>query len=665
MRTLRTVPKAALVAYLSMCASLLHGQLSDAWQSVPKEDLALNDNPALPGSEAMILDRQVYTDDEKRSQTEWVRIKILTEKGRTHADVEIPYVAGSTTIEAIRGRTVHPDGAVMPFEGTIFDKVIVKYRKFRYDVKAFTLPGVEVGSVIEYAYTVRWKESLPDYVRHSSNYVFQEGWTVPSATWTIQQELYTRHALFVLHPVKDGRIQFAKVRLPDVSPLSQADGTFRMEVNNVAALEEERFMPPEAMLNSGVHFFYVVGFFSNFWEEFGKLQAVQRAKFVESTHFLEKAANEITPPSDPPETRLRKLYARVQQIRYLSYEPSKAEEEIKREHFVENKSAEDVLRHGYAYRNEINYLFNALARAAGFDASIVEVVDRSSAMFEPEVWDSSQLNAIVVMVRLKNENIFLDPASRFCPYGLLPWFESDTHGVRWDKLGGQVLTTYAPGNDSPTIERTADLKLGADGTLEGTLEVSFTGQEALDRRLSGMEEDEAGRRKLLEDEIKELAPSGATIDVDSITGWDNSDQPLRVKGHLKAPRFAILTKKRMLFTPAVFQSAQKRPFIHTSRVQPVYFRHGYNELDQITIWMPPNYRIEAASPDTAYKASFAMFRAERTNQAGALRLERHTTMNGYYFPVEAYGSLRQFFEKVRQSDAETVVLHLVEAVQPR
>jgi hypothetical protein len=270
-----------------------------------------------------------------------------------------------------------------------------------------------------------------------------------------------------------------------------------------------------------------------------------------------------------------------------------------------------------------------------------------------------------VMVRLKNENIFLDPASRFCPYGLLPWFESETHGVRWDKLGGQVLTTYAPENDSPTIERTADLKLRDDGTLEGTLEISFTGQEALDRRLSGMEEDEAGRRKLLEDEIKELAPPGATIDVDSITGWENSEQPLRVKGRLHAPRFATLTRKRMLFTPAVFHSVRKRPFIHASRVQPVYLRHGYSELDRITIEVPSTYRIEAASPDTDYKTSFAVFRAERTNQDGALRLERRTTMNGYYFTAEAYGSLRQYFEKVRQSDAETVVLHRVEAVQPR
>ncbi len=69
------------------------GQISDNWQAVPKEDLSLKDNPASPGSAAMILERQVYANDEKRVQTEWVRIKVFTEAGRAYADVEIPYLS--------------------------------------------------------------------------------------------------------------------------------------------------------------------------------------------------------------------------------------------------------------------------------------------------------------------------------------------------------------------------------------------------------------------------------------------------------------------------------------------------------------------------------------------------------------------------------------------
>jgi hypothetical protein len=641
----------------------LYGQVPDAWQPVPKEDLALTDDRANPGSSAMILERQVYTDDDKRIQTEWIRIKVFTEAGRANADVEIPYSAKSTSIEGIRGRTVRPDGIEITFKGVVFDKVIAKYKRFRYEAKAFTLPSVEVGSVIEYTYTRRWKERLPDYVRNPTGYTFKAGWTIPTATWTIQHELFTRHAVFVLRPVKGGRLDFAKVRLPDNSPSTQTDGTMRMEVNNVAAIEEEEHMPPESMLNSRVHFYYKVGYVGDYWRDFGSLRAEEAEKFIAPTHFLERAANDIAPPSDPPETRLRKLYARVQQVRYLSYEPSRTEKEVKREHLTENKTAEDILRHGYGYGNEINFLFTALARAAGFTASIVEVVSRASAVFEQQVLDGSQLNAMVVLIRLNGENLYFDPASRFCPYGVVPWFESDTKGVRWDKLGGDVLEVHASASGSATIERTAELRLQPDGGLEGALEVVFAGQEALDQRLLGADEDEAGRRKLLEDEIKELTPPGATIDLDSVTGWQDSEQSLRIKCRLHAPRFAAFTHDRMLFPIAVFQASRISPFTQSNRVQPAYFSHGYSELDKITISLPTSYRLEAMPSETDYKTSFAAFKAKRTSEAGVVRLERHAVMSEYYFPRESYGSLRGYFEKVRQSDAEIVVLHQVESVQ--
>ena len=265
----------------------LPAQSPDTWQGIPKDDLALKDNPASPGSSAMILERQVYTDDEKRLQTECVRIKVLTEEGRAYADVEIPYLAKSITIEGIRGRTVRPNGSVITFDGTTFDKVVAKYRRFLYEAKAFALPGAEVGSVIEYAYTMRWKERLPDYIRNPTGYIFQEGWTVPTTTWTVQQTLFTRHAVFVIRPVKGGHLGFAKVRLPDNSPSWQPDGTMRMEVNNVAPIEEQEYMPPESFLNSRVHFYYIAGYVGEYWRSFGKVQAEKAEKFIEKTKFLE------------------------------------------------------------------------------------------------------------------------------------------------------------------------------------------------------------------------------------------------------------------------------------------------------------------------------------------------------------------------------------------
>src|SRR5215469_13711318 len=654
-RRLRLLPALILACCWSAVAI---GQIPDTWQPIPKEDLALKDNPAAPGSAAMILERQTYTDDEKRLETEWIRIKVLTEGGKDYADVQIPYLARGTSIEGIRGRTVRADGTEIPFSGTVFDTVLVKYKRFRYDAKTFTLPGVEAGSIIEYAYTIRWKDKLPDYVRNPAHYLFQEGWTVPSTTWTIQRELFTRHAVFILRPVKNGRIGWSKVRLSE-GPSSQSDGTVRLEIAGVPALEKEDYMPPESMLTSRVHLYYEVGYLGSYWHDFGQTRAQMADKYLEKTKFLEREADRIAPSSEAPESRLRKLYARVQQIRNISYEDNKTDKELRRENLADNKNAEDIYRHGYGYGNEINCLFTALARAAGFDASIVEEASRDSGLFDDTVLDATQLNSMVVQVRLNGRTFYLDPATRYCPFGLLPWYETNTGGVRWDKLGGEVVRV--PDDDeSSSLERTAELLLQPDGMLEGNLEATFTRHEAMNLRWSAMDADEAGRKKLIEKKIKEWLPAGTAIEVKSMGPWEDAEQPLRVQVHLSVPHFGVLSPKRMLLQMSVFEAGNKALLPQVYRREPVYLRFGSSGFDKLTISLPQGYRIEAVPSDKDYESTVGVFHFKRAMDTGKLRLERRTVRTAYYFRLDSYNGLRQFYEELRQQDAENVVLHRIE-----
>ena len=136
---------------------------SEGWPPLNPAELALKDNPSSPGSAAMILYRDVHTDDVARQESEYCRIKILTEEGKKYADVEIPWFP-KTDITDIRARTVSPNGTTVEFNGEVFEKTVVKAKKFKVQVKAFTLPGVQTGSVIEYSYTIRWREKWADYL---------------------------------------------------------------------------------------------------------------------------------------------------------------------------------------------------------------------------------------------------------------------------------------------------------------------------------------------------------------------------------------------------------------------------------------------------------------------------------------------------------------------
>src|SRR5262249_5082727 len=119
----------------------------DHFQSVKPEELAMKSEPLALGAPAIILYRQLETDDKSKQQCEYLRIKVLTEEGRKYADVEIPYDKRTEDVKDLNARTIRPDGSIANYDGKVFEKTIAKVKGWKYLAKTFTLPDVQVGSI--------------------------------------------------------------------------------------------------------------------------------------------------------------------------------------------------------------------------------------------------------------------------------------------------------------------------------------------------------------------------------------------------------------------------------------------------------------------------------------------------------------------------------------
>ena len=145
------------------------------------EELKMTADPKAPGAAAVYLDYQDITNDDHHFHSVYAKIKILQEKGKDLATVEIPFGKSFNKVEAIKGRTIHSDGTIIPLEGKPEDLLIVKKGLNQWDKKVFNLPSVEVGSIIEYSYTVDSEGyySSPDwdvqgpYFVHKAHYFFR------------------------------------------------------------------------------------------------------------------------------------------------------------------------------------------------------------------------------------------------------------------------------------------------------------------------------------------------------------------------------------------------------------------------------------------------------------------------------------------------------------
>jgi hypothetical protein len=613
-------------------------------------ELKMTSDPLAPGAPAIILYRQVDRDDNGRTSHEdhYVRIKILTEEGRKFANVELPFSKDNEDVVNIKARTIKPDGSIVNFEGKVFEKAEIKGRGARYMVKAFTLPDVEAGSVIEYLYT----DDL------SEHYIFD-------SHWIVSDELFTKSASFSLKPYKSSympvTLRWSWQGLPaETQPKQGPDGVVRMQVNNIGAFHEEDFMPPPNELKARVDFIYEEDLLDRdpdkFWKQVGKKRNGQLESFVGKRKAMEDAVSQIVSASDPPEVKLRKIYARVQQIRNKSYELTKTEQEQKRANEKPIENVEELWKRGYGDGVQLTWLFLGLARAAGFEAYGCWVSDRSQYFFNPKMLRADKLDANVVLVKLNGKELYFDPGAEFTPFGMLTWSETGVAGLKLDKDGGAWIQTPLPAASASRIDRKALFTLSETGDLDGKLMVTYSGLEAMYQRLEERHADDVERKKFLEDRVKNQVPAAIDVELTNQPDWSGTETPLIAEYEVKIPGWASNAGKRVIFPAGVFTAVEKHIFEHAARVHPIYFEYPYQKDDDITVTLPAGWQVSSVPPAQTKDGHIVTYSIAAENGKDSLRLTRKLTVDFLILETKYYSALRSFFQVVRTGDEEQIVL---------
>jgi len=620
------------------------------FQPVNPEELKMTSEPQAPGAPAVILFRQVDRDDNRYTPHEdnYLRVKILTEEGRKYANVEIPFAKGYENIVGLRARTIKRDGSTVEFDGNAFDKTIAKSRSAAYLVKTFALPGVEVGSIIEYYYTIDLKE-----------------YTLFASNWILNQEMFTRAAKFTLKPYRSGyddfHLRWTWQQLPPgANPKQLPNGVVTMEAQNIPAFTPEDYMPPENEMKARVDFIYdrepPESDPDKYWRYVGKKRNGALESFVGKRKAMEEAVSRIVAPGDAPEVKLRKIYARVQQMRNTSYEIHKTEQEEKRDKEKEINNVEELWKRGYGDSVQLTWLFLGLVRAAGFEAYGCWVSDRKQYFFNPKMMQSTKLDTNVVLVKVNGKDMYFDPGGAFAPFGLLTWSETGVQGLRLDGDGGSWITTALPQASDSQIHREAKVKLADTGDLEGKLTVTYTGLEAMYRRLQERHEDDTARKKYLEESIKEQIPSAADVELTNKPDWSGTETPLIVEFDLKIPGWVSSAGRRALLPVGLFTVHEKHTFEHANRVFPIYFEYPYEKVDDVTVELPEGWKIDSVPPQKTQDSKVLFYDLKVENGSGTVRIVRKFNVDLLLLEAKYYPALRKFYEVIRTGDEQQILL---------
>jgi hypothetical protein len=490
------------------------------FQEPTKEELRMVSDPKFPGVPAVFLYREQSTDNFNHFVSEYARIKVLTEPGKEWATVELPYL-GSGAPPRIEGRTIHADGTVVPLTGKAEDLLAVKEGRRHLHVRVFTLPSVEVGSILEYRWTLPSSEGHTGGVANDMQAFMDSALAGTIPYWEVQTSIPILKEHFYYNPLGDlernvignqnithynSRGEIANyllfsARLPaGVHLQASPNRDYALDLEDVPPIQHEPNAPPEQSRVYGVRFYYTPYLAGDvFWANEGKQWAREIDRAAEPTDALRKAAAEITAGATTDEEKAKKLYEAVQALDNSAFSRERSQAERARLALKRDiRSAGQVWNEKSGTPSEIAVLYLALARAAGLQASAMSIADRRDRIFDPGYLDLDQLAATLVVLHIKGAEVFLDPGEKFMPYGQLHWPHLLCGGLLETADGVSHSAVTPPNLTKEAITaHTADLMVDAQGGISGTVKILMNGPEALRWRQLNLTADSSEVQKRL------------------------------------------------------------------------------------------------------------------------------------------------------------------------
>jgi hypothetical protein len=628
---------------------------ADDWKPVNPDDLALKTPLVEPDADAEALFWEVRVDDSQQyelSLDHYLRIKIFTERGKeSQSKIDIPYYS-TTRLRGIAARVIKPDGSVVELKkDDVFERTIVKANGVKVKAKSFALPGVEPGAIIEY----RWQEVYP-------------GGSIDRRRLQFQRDIPVRVVNYYLKPYLGLRYQ--SFHMKEMEFVRDRNGFYRFTLNNVPAFREEPRMPPEDEVRSWIFLHYTEDLKRDpekYWKDYGKRLFDVTKDTMKPNEAVKAAVVDIVGNAATDEDKLRRIYDFCRtKIKNTSDDASglTADEKDK---LKENKSAADTLKNGRGAGGDIDRLFAALAKAAGFDARYAVSGNRDDLFFRREYAEASFLASSFIAVHVADGWQFFSPAETYTSFGMLGWPEQLQEALITDAKEPIWVKTGLAGPEKSVEKRTGKFRLLQDGTLEGDVRMEFTGHLDFYQKEYNDDDSPTQREETLRDLVKARMSAAELSDI-HIENVTDPLKPFLYAYHVRVPGYAQRTGKRLFLQPSYFEHGQAELFSSTARKQPVYFHFPWSEEDTVEISLPAGYALDNADAPADIDSKLTQnisgqsIRIAVTLDGHTLILKRKFFFGGndvILFPVTSYTPLKALFGMIHKNDNHTITLKQV------
>jgi hypothetical protein len=637
---------------LLSASTALAGDETPAWlqqaaaQKVPAYDKAV---PAV-----VLLNESIVTItvDGRITTTSNYAVRILKREGRGEAIAREFYVTDTGRVREMKAWLIRAGGDVKRY-GKEQTLDVASANNDVYDESRFKIIDAsneaEAGMVFGYQTVTEsrsffsqslwyFQENLP-VIQSRYQLTLPAGWAASSVTFN--------HA--GIEPAASGSTYTWELRdLPFIE-----DEPSGPSVSNLAPRVAINYGPPSSLQSAGARTFSSWTDVSRWYSELSDPQMVLDDS-------LAGKARELTANAKTELERIQIIGRYVQNLQYISIQ-------IGMGRYRPHSSAE-VFAKSYGDCKDKANLMRAMLKAVKIEAYLV-LIFSGDPNYVREDWASpSQFNHCIIAIKVGAETkaptivehaslgrlLIFDATDDNTPVGDLPNHEQGSFALVAAGDKGALLRMPSTSPEANKLERTAEVKLAADGSINATIKERSVGQSAVGergmlRRLSRPE-----YTTLIEKWITQGATGAKVSKIDTLDGHAEGNFALDVE--FTASNYAQLMQDRLLvFKPAIVSRLDWLSLTGASRKNPVVLRsRAYTET--VRVKLPDGFDVDEMPDPVKLETTFGNYVSTYEHKDGHLVFTRSLVQRASVIPADQYSTVRAFFERIRAAESSPVVL---------
>ncbi len=568
-----------------------------------------------------------------------VRLKILSEEGKAYGEVEIPH-SGYYRLKQIEGRTVLPDGRAFPLpDDAVFQER--RSRSLKTFVTKLVFPAVEVGAIIDYRYTVRWDDIF-----------FLEPWYFHSQVPTRLSEItYLKPGNLALQPW--GVQAPGPTVQSEVRKTSKGMAT-RLWAENLPGIPEEpysfsfndlstRFMMVPITVRVSGDRLPLLGSWEDTCSLFSSPYRAARAKERQAR----KQATALAAGQTSLVDKIAAIHGFVRdEIRTRPAVGVAIGEGLKVDGVLEERQGSSIAK---------ALLLQSMLSGIKVDSDLIWVADRTAGRPDLKVANPWWFDAGLVRVEVDRAAIFLDPVDRSVGFGRLAPYYEGTQGVVFHKSKPEIVELPVTPNEQNLRRVTVDLEIDGEGRVHGRGSQELEGHQAW-RFLRWKDDPESTAEAWSE----RLEKRFAGYDVSEVeVEEDVRRQHLRVGWSMRQRDEEVLGDEATILPSRPLATRQIFSLSPDHRQTPVQMSFG--RLDDLvtTVKWPAGWTLDASPEDMSHGSPAGRFecQVEPGEGGGSITVRRRFELaEREFFGREAYGGLRELYERASKADAQGLVL---------